>query len=507
MIKTVAAGCLSCLIALGGCSDKKNKTGEGEGTARPTEPEVAKIDLLPLGVETPRIYSYRWGNGRKAYERAVELSGVAKPDWGAVAAACSEAVSADANHLPAHRLLGVALARTGKPKEAVDHLSIALAADWRAYGPDLETEQLLSDFFKTSDGKALVAANREYEKAFKSAAAGGVLVVAKRSRFKMPDKEGDRWAGSRAEIYSYSLETDRYLRITHTGESILGYVHSPDGARIAYLRASRYRFPGADDPGPPRFLDARVGVIDADSFEPIGKEARLEEPTVSLMLYYTATGELSLQASDPDAVYSVDFEGGNLNGSSATPIDDFETLYRRTWPELERPVLYADIRKARVLQPTRAAGAVNSRRIKLANGKSVALPDDGGQEIRRLTLSPGGKHVAFVGVSGECDKPETALYVADIATAQPTFIHRGKALHHTRWLDGDRFLYEAAPGELRLYDLPEKRTTATIKNRAGIGFDATSNVTAVEHCDAPPTPPAPQPPENSSDPAPAGGSD
>jgi hypothetical protein len=507
MIRAAIASCLAASLALGACKGDKKKQGEPDDTvAEPTDQPIPHVDLLPLGVESPRIYSYRWGNGREAYEKAVELAGVAKPDWAAVATASAEAIAADKNHLPAHRLRGVALARTGKAAEAVEHFSIALAADWLDYGPELESDQLLSEFFETPPGKALSGANRRYEEAFKSAAAGGVLVIAKRSRFKMPDKEGDIWAASRAEIYAYSLETDRYLRLTHTGESILGYVTSPDGSRIAYLRASRYRFPPADEGGAPRFLDARVGVLDADSFEPIGEEARLSEPSVGLMLYYTATGELSLQS--PDAVYSVDFEGGNLNASSATPIDDFSTLYRRTWTELERPVLYADITMARVLHPSRAAGQINSRAIKLASGKSVRLPDSGGESIRRPTLSPGGKHVAFVGVADACAKPEAALYVADVATAEPTFIHRGKALHGTRWLDGDRLLFEATPSELRLYDLTQKRIGATVKNRAGISFDATSNVVTVEHCDKPAEPVAPAPePADSSDPSGPGGGD
>lgn len=495
-------------LAIGACKSDKKKSGDGESdnAGKTTEPAAPSIDLLPLGVESPRAFSYTWGKGREAYDQAVEAAGVAKPDWAAVAAACDEAIAADPRHLDAHRLAGVARARLGEADKAVAHLSKALAADWKGFGPELPSEQLLAAFFETAEGKALLAANREYEKAFKSAAAGGVLLVAKRGRFKMPAKEGDVWMATRAEIYSYSLETNRYLRLTHSGESIIGYVESPDGSRLAYLRARRYRIAPEADKIAPRFIDARVGVLDADSFETIGKEARLSVPAASLYLSYRSSGELTLQSNEPDAVYSVDADGGNLNASPSPPLDDFETLYRRSWTELEQPVLYADMRKARVLRPTRGVASLGARSIKPTGGVTIELPAGGGGEIRRPSLAPGGARIAFVGVADPCgDKPQSALYVADVATGEVSFVHRGSGLHQVHWLDADRFLFEAEVRELRLYDLISKRATATIKNRANIGFDAVSNADATEHCARQPAaaPPGletePDEPEPSSD--------
>lgn len=493
-------GCLVAAVVIGGgCKDDEKKGGgdaDEASSKKATERTAPAVELLPLGVKSPRAFSYKWGKGREAYDKAVEAAGVAKPDWAAVAAACDAAIAADERHLDAHRLAGVARARLGDSDAAIAHLSKALAADWKGFGPNLESDQLLADFFETPEGKALLEANRAFEKAFKSAAAGGVLVVAKRGRFKMPEKEGDVWMATRAEIYSYSLETNRFLRITHSGESIIGYVESPDRSRLAYLRARRYRIAPAADNIAPRFIDARVGVIDTDSFEMIGEEARLAEPATSLYLSYRSSGELTLQSNEPDAVYSVDYEGGNLNASPSPPLDDFETLYRRTWIDLEQPVLYADMRKARVLHPPRGA-SVRARAIELRDGARVELPAGGGIEIRRPSLAPGGARIAFVGITDPCgDKPQSALYVADTATGEISFVHRGAGLHQVHWLDGERFLFEAEVRELRLFELSSKRTTATIENRANIGFDAVSNADATEHCDRPKvvTPPTAAPP-------------
>ena len=61
-------------------------------------------------------------------------------DWAAVKSQCEAALAKDPWHLDAHRLLATALAQTGDPAAAVDHLVTALAADYYAYGPGLAGE-------------------------------------------------------------------------------------------------------------------------------------------------------------------------------------------------------------------------------------------------------------------------------------------------------------------------------------------------------------------------------
>ena len=483
-------------LALPACGNGKNKSDETSGektVGGETAPQpVETLPPKPLGVESPRTFNFKWGKGRKLYEAAREKGKGDSADWGAVIDGCKQALDKDANHLAAHFLLGIAYANTDKPSEAVEHLSTALAGDWLQWGPTLQEDGRLDKFFETDKGKALVALNSAYGVSLAKSAAAGLLVVAKRSGWKLPAKDGKQYAASRAELYSYSLETKRYLRLTHTGDAVVGYIESPSKDRIAYLWTTQFRInPGGDSP----FVKPRVGVLDATTFQQIGKSARLKTDAVELMLFYGAGEELQLQTVDPNNLYSVDYDDGKLNESSGHQFADFETLYELGQVDREQPLLYATMDMARVLQPwgavTKPASdlIVTRFEVKGAN-KMIRLPANGGKKIRRVTVSPNGSHVTFVGVGNGCAAEyESALYIAEARVGRPKHVHRGKGLHGVRWIDDNRFAFEADTGEIRLYDVAAGKTTDKIKNRAGIALTAVSNLIPFEHCPQPVKPP------------------
>ena len=327
--------------------------------------------------------------------------------------------------------------------------------------------------------------NDKYKASFYEMAEAGVPVVAKRTKWKRSKKMGKQWAATRGELFSYHLDDERYLRLTHTGESVVGFIHSPSGDHLTVLAVTHYEF---GESGPSPIATAKVIVLDAKSFVQVGKSARLKKSSASLALYYGAGEELLLDAAG--TVYSVDFEGGKLKKSRAKGIGDWSALAADGGRDMT--VLYADSERARVVVPWGVA-ASGKNTITVGEKKTkIELPDSGGDTIRRISRSPNKAWVAFAGIGDPCKKDHQAtIYVADTATGALKHVHRGGGLHGSHWLDDNRFIFEAEPGELRVYDAASKNTTHTIKNRSGISLRAVSNVSGGEHCATVATPPAP----------------
>lgn len=487
---------LAAAVALCACSGKKKKAGDSAETGKgdSDKSDDAKVEQLPqkpLGVESPRAFNYKYGKGSRAYKAIKDKGKGDSADWKAVIEGGKVVLQKDANHLAAHFLLGIAYANTDAPHAAADHLSAALAGDWAQWGPTLAEDGRLAKFFETDKGKAVLALNESYKAKFAEQAAAGLVVVARRSGFKKPTKEGKQYAASRAELYSYGLDSERYLRLTHTADSVLGFVESPSKDRLAYVSATRAKIdPNGDD----TFVNARVGVLDAESFLAIGERAKLSSEAVELMLFYAEGEELQLQTVEPDNLYSVDWEGGKLSESSGKQFADFETLYEMGQADREQPLLFVTMDMARVLSPWGAVSKpvndliVTKYTIK-STRQTISLPKNAGVKVRRVTLSPNGLSTTFVGIGNSCDgKIDSALYVADTKTGSAKLVHRGKGLHTVRWIDDKRFAFEAEPTELRVYDADEGRSVSKIKNRAGIALAAISNTVRSEHCPQPATP-------------------
>jgi hypothetical protein len=388
-------------------------------------------------------------------------------------------------------LLGVAHANTGADANAVDHLSAALAGDWLQWGPTLAEDGRLAKFFQTDKGKAVLALNEAYRKAFVEQAAAGLLVVARRSGFKRPEKPGKQYAASRGELYSYAIEGQRYLLLTHTGDAVIGFIESPSRDRIAYLWATQYVInPGGDNP----FSNASVGVLDATTFLQIGKSARLKTEAVELMMFYAEGEELMLQTIEPNNLYSVAPDGGKLSESAGAQFADFETLYEMGQTDRTQPLLYATLEIARVLQPWGAVSKpandlIVTRYEVKATRQTIALPSNGGKKLRRVTVSPDGSRTTFVGIGNACDgETDSALYIADTKTGSARLVHRGKGLGNVRWIDNKRFAFEAGKGEIAIYGVDEAQALSKIENRAGVALSALSNAVPSEHCPQPAKP-------------------
>ena len=97
------------------------------------------------------------------------------------------------------------------------------------------------------------------------AIAGGVWMLGRRSTFKWPAKSGS--ASTRGELYAWSPEDRRFLRITHTDHHMAAWLPSPGGDQIALVGYEK-----ADVTGTP-IIRAWVETIDTKTFETRSKRA------------------------------------------------------------------------------------------------------------------------------------------------------------------------------------------------------------------------------------------
>src|SRR5262249_1365455 len=140
----------------------------------------------------------------------------------------------DPMHLGAHRLLAAALAQTGEPAAAVDHLVTVLAADDLQYAPTLDEDDLKS-FMASPHGQAVAALAARIRDESSKRTAGGRWLVGRRRPFRWPKEPGVQPSTSRGELYAFDRDTRRYFRLTHTDHQVVGFVRAAAGNEVTVV--------------------------------------------------------------------------------------------------------------------------------------------------------------------------------------------------------------------------------------------------------------------------------
>lgn len=510
MTRIVPAALLVVGLAAAACGD-----GKKEPSPKPADPTVGSsvpatatepVDLPSLGVTRPIDLAYEGGKGARAFGRA--QAAVKKQDWTQVRTACEEAIVADPLHLDAHRLLASALAQQGKYEEAVDELAVALAGDFGRWGGTVLTDPDLEPIASSPLGSRLQDMVAVYRDQFVRAARGGLLVVARRSAFKEPTRPKKAGApfklASRAEVFSYQLDTRRYLRLTRTNFQVLGFLLSPSGDELAYVAASQLQPgqpPAAGSAGaPPVLAGLQVGVVSLAAPDAATTPAKLKSAR-TLALEYLPGNELVATAYDPQGwwelgrahAFSIDRSSGK-----ATPT----TPPSQAAPRQAAPS--ADAGVAPISDPT----AVPSNRRLVVRYETVELevrgdadgvaadwnPENGtveefvveasrrriqlppGEQARRdsLTWSPDRARLAFATAADPCaEQPldrQSALYVVDVESGKLRHIVRGSARLQPHFADPATVAFEDEQGTIHLYDAAVAREVGRLENRPGQSF-------------------------------------
>lgn len=250
----LVAACSGLLSGLCGCSSKdSNETRSDEAKRAPVEPEtepLTPLPLAPMGASSLRDYAYSRGKGRASFSKALAVHRDSEPkDWAAIAEHCEAALAADPAHLEAHWYLGLARARAGQHAQVVEHLSAAIAGDFMRWGERSLSIKALSSFYETQSGRQFRDLVARYRLRFRELVAGGVLVVGRRGKPWYPKRAGKGSLNHRSEIYAYHRDSARYIRVSRTNGSLIGFLRAPTGTELAYVSYRAVWLP-TDQPAP-----------------------------------------------------------------------------------------------------------------------------------------------------------------------------------------------------------------------------------------------------------------
>ncbi|MBC7975984.1 MAG: hypothetical protein H7138_13515, partial [Myxococcales bacterium] len=251
MTRTLRLAALSCvLVGLGlGCGRKADAPAKTKDDAS-TGPTAAPLAMPALGVDQIKRFNFIYETGAPSHDKAVAAH--RKLDWPSVKTHAEAALAKDPTHLGSHRLLAAALAQTGDPAAAVDHLVTAIAADPLQYAPTLADDDLRS-FMSSPHGQSVAALAAKIQEDAGKRIARGLWLVARRSAFRWPKDLGVQSSTSRGELYAFDRETKRFFRLTHTDHQVAGFVRPASGPELATLgfdKIDRPKPAEGDDPAP-----------------------------------------------------------------------------------------------------------------------------------------------------------------------------------------------------------------------------------------------------------------
>jgi hypothetical protein len=502
---------LLCALALIACG-KKSETATAKDDAA-VGPSAAPLAMPPLGVDQVKRFNFSYEAGAPAQDRAI--AAYRKKDWPAVRIQAEAALAKDPGHLGAHRLLAAALAATGEPAAAVDHLVTAIAADYYQYAPTLGDDDL-KGFMASPHGQAVAALAARIRAAYSQRIAGGLWLVARRSPFRWPSELGVQGSTSRGELYAFDRETKRLFRLTHTEHQVVGFVRAASGKEVAVIGFDRIDRPrpepsaagavtlpsgstaaagsgqagsagSATGDAAPGFARPWIQIYDPAEWKP---PPRIALPAArEIALGYAAGDQLVIATAQATGRWTV----GEPVVSS---IDHRTGKLSKTATALPAPRIVVTLDEGRVVRIpdgvtaswTGDPPAAPNLRTAAGGDKPIQIPESGLAAQSSIALAPDGQHVAFATAVDPCAKDTApSLYVADARTGVARHILSAASRFATRWVDPSTVAYEDGDGAIRLWSAATGREAERIENRAGIALDALALASAPLCKQAPPT--------------------
>jgi len=465
------------VVALCSCGKKAESTTKKEDAGLSN---VAPITMPALGVDAVRRFNFIYEAGSPAYDKAAVA--YRKKDWNGVRAQAEASLARDPGHLGAHRLLAAALAQNGEPAAAVDHLVTALAADYYAYAPTLDDDDLKA-FMGTQHGQAVQALAAKIRDEYAKRTAAGLWLIGRRSTFKWPKDAGVQTATSRGELYAFDRDSRRFFRLTHTDHQVAGFVRS--GGEVAIVGYDKIDHPKEDDQ-PPLLVHPWIQVFDAATWKnvtpkialPAAREVTLGYGAGDQLLVSTAQATGRWTVGEP-TISSVDKATGKLTKvTAALPVP-------RLLLSLDEGHL---IRVPDGLIVAWSGDPPTTASLKTTTGKLIQVPGSGAAAQSSIAVSPDGNHIAFATAADPCAKDAApSLYVADAKTGTYKHILSEHSRFPTRWIDANQFAYEDGDGAIRVWDVTTGREAIHLEDKAGIALDVLSLAPAPLCKQAPPS--------------------
>jgi hypothetical protein len=302
-------------------------------------------------------------------------------------------------------------------------------------------------------------------------------------------------------VFVYDRELNRFLRVTQTGFTAVGFLASPSGDEIAYVTLQQVTLPDDPKAAPPFLASTRIGTVSLASPEvKASKDAEVKNAR-TLALEYLAGDELIATTYAADGwwglaaptAYSIDRATGKARPAKPPAPGGRRLLVRYEGVELEAPGDAEGV--AADWSPD--AGTAEEFVID-ASKKRVQLPR--GQAARRATLawSPDRRRLAFATAADACaDKPadrQAALYVVEAESGKLKHVTAAQSSFMPRFLDGVILAFEDDAANVRLYDAAASKEVGRLDSRAGsglVGLGAQTGLLCTREAPAAGTPVAP----------------
>ncbi|MCX5741425.1 MAG: hypothetical protein NT062_02880, partial [Proteobacteria bacterium] len=286
-------------------------------------------------------------------------------------------------------------------------------------------------------------------------------------------------------LYAFDRETKRYLRLTHTGDQVVGFVRAPTGSEVAVIGFDKLDRPKPDAKDAPTLIArAWIAVLDARTWKQQGKNVYL--PAAREVTVGYGAGDQLLASTAPangrwgvgDAtVASIDRSTGKLTQVQSAPPEP------RVAITLDEGHL---VRGADVVTATWAGDPPTASALATAQGVKLAIPESG--TVAKSTVSASDARVAFATFVDPCSKDAApSLYVADAKTGTLKHVLTAKSRFATRWLEPNLLAYEDGDGAIRIWDAATGREAMKLENKVGIALDALSLEASPLCKQAPPT--------------------
>jgi hypothetical protein len=462
---------VSMVVLLGGlvvASAPACKRGAPPAAPAPdarVEPAAPKVELPARGAGMDDPFARMTADSVKSLNAAYAALRAKKPDE--ARAAFAAVVAAHPDHTAARFQELRAAALAGHPADVVPLWGELLTRDFVAYRGRLDQAKDLAPLRASPEWARLRAIEDATRPAYAAGLAHGAFFAARARTTGAPafDAAGTAKLATTQEAYHYDLATGRYRRLSETGGQVFALYAAPDRKTLALLVVPALaRLPnGKVGFRDPRGLLLNLATLEASgpaAFGPAGFTAG------QITMCPSATGEALwvVREGETTSPFAFDATGSALvraNGQACAPDAGTEAApdgVRRLRPEDGR------------------AHLSESGDLLEIDGETKPIRLARPVEPASLSWSPGGKRLAYAGLSNPCASSKkndrNELYLWDADKKRPVRIASAVSRFESVWLDDDHLLYEGGlegAARLLVHDVAAGRA-APLKVRAGAGL-------------------------------------
>ncbi len=487
----LGASVATCALVLcAGCGGNKAEEGHREPTkSAKAAPLVASgsapaLRPLPMGKSDLAGYAYSLGRARRTFQpiKAAEK----RSDWSRAEAVCRATLMADPGHLSAHWHLALSLARQGRYAEVAAPLSAAVAGDWMRWGQRSLEARALAGFLASPDGARYRVLAGQYRAAYRRVLADGMLLVGRRGKPWLPRVPGNTLINHRSEIYAYDVTRGRYLRVSRTNASLVGFLRAPAAPQLAYVSYRRVWVPSDAERkagARPYLRRVRIGTVELGALRMSRREIELRD-VASVALWYATD-----KKGRPRLLAWVE-SAKPAPGASRRRLLRLDVARAAATPLVVDGIPVADETlvvsyRAAELQRARVRGVradwgddASAGALRIASShKTITFPAGESAWRDSLTWSTGRTRIAVstrpvAPCSKDPGERTVKLYVIDVASAKLRPIAVGEGDFAPAWIDDGRLAYvdtSRAEPAVRIVDVTTGTEIARLETSGGLG--------------------------------------